>query len=153
MPSTPPRSLRTERHEAIRKLIAGQQIRSQAELAERLATAGLAANQATLSRDLRELGVRKGPAGYELPGDTAAPGDGLTRAVGAFLREAIPVAHEVVIRTPPSGAQPLALAIDQHLPDGVIGTVAGDDTVLVICASPRAARRFARRLLAARPPR
>ena len=153
MPSASPRSPRAERHAAIRKLIARQQIRSQAELAELLEDSGRGANQATLSRDLRELGVRKGPDGYELaPGAGHAP-DALSRAVGEFLSEAVPVAHEVVLRTPPSGAQPLALAIDQSGTPGVVGTVAGDDTVLVICESPRAATRLAKNLLAARPSR
>jgi transcriptional regulator of arginine metabolism len=153
MPSTSPRSPRAERHAAIRKLIARQRIRSQAELADLLEDGGLGANQATLSRDLRELGVRKGPDGYELPPGAGHAPDALSRAVGEFLNEAVPVAHEVVLRTPPSGAQPLALAIDQSRTPGVVGTVAGDDTVLVICESPRAATRLAKNLLAARPSR
>ncbi len=153
MPSTRPPTARSARHDAIRKWIQRQQVRSQAELAELLASDGLSANQATLSRDLRELGVRKGPHGYELPGEGGDAPDALTQALGAFLVDAIPVAHEVVLRTPPSGAQPLALAIDQERPSGVVGTVAGDDTVLVICASPIAASRLAKTLLAARQKR
>ena len=106
-------------------------------------------NQATLSRDLRELGIAKGPDGYVLPGTgfDDAEVDPLTRACREWLQDAIPVAHQLVAKTSPGGAHPLALALDQRsaeVPDSpIVGTLAGDDTVLMICRTPRAADRLA----------
>jgi transcriptional regulator of arginine metabolism len=151
MPSTPASAttIRQQRHDAIRRLVAARPIRSQAELAELLAADGLGANQATLSRDLRELGVAKTPDGYALPGPAAV--DDLTRTCREWLAGAEAVAHQLVLRTPPGGAQPLAIGLDVAGLPGVAGTIAGDDTVLVICRTPRAAARLARDLLARIP--
>lgn len=146
MPSTPTaHSTRRQRHDAIRRLVASRSVRSQAELAELLATEDLGANQATLSRDLRELGIVKGRDGYALPGPEAL--DDLTRACREWLVAAEAVAHQVVLHTPPGGAQPLAVALDASAQRGVVGTLAGDDTVLVICRAPRAAAALSRSLL------
>ncbi len=151
MPSAEqPRSPKARRQSALRALVQHRSIRSQAELAELLEAEGLGAvNQATLSRDLRELGIAKGPDGYVLPGaglDEPDP-DPLTRACREWLQAAIPVAHQLVAKTSPGGAHPLALALDQRsaeVPDSpIVGTIAGDDTVLVICRTPRAADRLA----------
>ncbi|MEY2980499.1 MAG: hypothetical protein RL562_726 [Planctomycetota bacterium] len=150
MPSTTT-SARQLRHEAILRLLATRSVPNQAELAELLAADGLGANQATLSRDLRELGVLKTPEGYALPDPTAI--DDLTRACREWLVSAEAVAHQVVLRTPPGGAAPLALALDARaarLAD-VAGTLAGDDTVLVVCRTPRAATRLSRDLIARLP--
>lgn len=138
---------RSRRHKEILDLVGRQRIRSQAELARRLERLGHSVTQATLSRDLRELGVRKGPQGYELPAGAApTPQNGLAHSVREFLLEATPAHHQVVLRTPPGGAQPLAAALDRAGLRGVIGTLAGDDTVLVVCASPTAAREVGRSL-------
>lgn len=144
------------RRHAIRRLIASGSVRSQGELASRLAKAGLPTAQATLSRDLRALGVVKGPAGYQLaPGATAprpGPGSPLAQALRDLLLEARPAASLVVLRTPPGAAGVLALELDRSPPAGVLGTVAGDDTIFVASPSAPAARRLATMLLAARRP-
>ena len=116
------------------------------ELADRLEALGLGANQATLSRDLRDMGVVKGPSGYFLPGaptlavDTEAR---LRAALRQYLRGVTPAANQVVLRTPPGGAQPLALALDGAAPEKVVGTLAGDDTILVITPDASSARAVA----------
>lgn len=141
-----PRASKAQRRRTILQLIRSHTIRSQAELRQLLQAAGLGVNQGTLSRDLRNLGVVKGPAGYGLPGATPAfpPGNGLGQAVRQWLIEAIPVQHQVLLKTPIGGASPLALAIDRAALDSVLGTIAGDDTVLVICQSPGKSRSLAR---------
>jgi transcriptional regulator of arginine metabolism len=148
--STTP-STRQERHRAILELIDGHYIKSQAELQDLLQERGLEVNQGTLSRDLRELRVVKSPTGYELPDAATAAGSATeTTPVHAALRLwllSVAVAqHQIVLRTPPGGAQPLALALDQARYPGVLGTIAGDDTILVICARQRDAARVAKDL-------
>lgn len=138
-----------QRQSTITTLLEEGPIPSQRELAERLAERGIEVNQATLSRDVRELGVVKGPEGYRLAGEPAAHDDdpaALGRAAREWLTSAAVAANQVVLRTPPSGAQPLALAIDRSRIEGVLGTVAGDDTVLVVTAGASQARAFADRL-------
>jgi transcriptional regulator of arginine metabolism len=140
---------RDERRDLILALLAERRIKSQQELAELLARRGHEVNQATLSRDLRALGVRKAPDGYEVPsGGPAGEGAGeLQRAVLEWLETATPAQNLVVVRTPPGGAQPLAVAIDRAGLPEVVGTVAGDDTVLAVCPTVRHATRLARGLL------
>lgn len=136
---------RDQRRRRILELVQAGPVQSQAALRELLAREGCGVNQATLSRDLRDLGVVKAPEGYRLSG--AAPAvDALEQATRQWLLEALPAQNQVVLRTPPGGAQPLALAIDSVRPEGVVGTLAGDDTVLVITPDARTARSLARRL-------
>lgn len=146
-----PAAARQQRHEAILRLVGSRTIRNQADLAGLLAAEGLHATQATLSRDLRELGVVKGGDGYALPGPVVL--DDLTRACQEWLLTAESVAHQVVLRTPPGGAQPMAIALDAAGESGVAGTIAGDDTVLVVCRSARAATALSRALGARIPSR
>ena len=134
---------RQHRERAILELVAQHRPKSQAELGALLAEQGIEANQATLSRDMRRLGLRKGPTGYEVP-DTAT--DPLVRAVQAWLTEIRPAQQLLVLKTPPGGAQPLGVALDADPPDELVGTVAGDDTVLAICPDPASAERLAARL-------
>ena len=134
------------RRRRILAILAKQSIRSQSELADRLATAGISANQATLSRDLRELGVVKGPDGYTL-NPTSTPPTELHAAIDQWLLDAIAAKNQVVLQTPPGGAQPLGLALDRAHHELVVGTVAGDDTVLVICKNERDANRLAGAIL------
>jgi transcriptional regulator of arginine metabolism len=152
MPSTTndPSSRRHQRHRAILEIVGSVAVRSQNELAEHLAERDLAVNQATLSRDLRELGLVKGPRGYALPSQLPAL-DPLTQACEQWLRSAEAVAHQVVLRTPPGGAAPLAIALDDASMDGLVGTLAGDDTILTICRTPRAAQRLVAHLLSLVP--
>ena len=143
------------RHARVEELLSRHQVRSQAELVGLLADAGVQVTQATLSRDLDELGAVKlrgsdGSLVYALPGQggdriprTAAIGDAqrtggarLARVAEELLVSAEYSANLVVLRTPPGAAQFLASAIDHSDVASVIGTVAGDDTVLVICRDP-----------------
>lgn len=126
----------------ILNLIASEKIKNQEELRHWLAQSGIRVTQATLSRDLHELHVVKAVEGYLLPSqaatETATPAAGtLAHAVKEFLLDVRPVQALLVLRTPAGGAQPLALALDAEGWKEVAGTLAGDDTVLVICTSPR----------------
>jgi transcriptional regulator of arginine metabolism len=124
----------------ILKVITGEAISSQDELRKRLAHLKLPVTQATLSRDLRELHLVKTSAGYKplaaAPAEST-PLSALARALSEFLSDIRPAGNLLVLKTPPSGAQPLAAAVDaEHFPE-VAGTIAGDDTVLIITATPR----------------
>jgi transcriptional regulator of arginine metabolism len=95
--------------------------------------------QATLSRDLRELRLVKTSAGYR-PLASAAAEEApalapLSRALREFLLDIRSAQNMLVLKTPPGGAQPLAAAVDSEHWKGVAGTLAGDDTVLVVCSS------------------
>lgn len=155
MPSrtTTPASDRDERRQRILHLLERERPRSQAELQERLAADGFDVNQATLSRDLRDLGVVKGKDGYELPQGTLSPQtatQSLWHAVHTWLVGATAAQNLVVLRTPAGGAQPLGLAIDKAELPGVVGTIAGDDTVLAVCADAAKARSLVRQLSGSR---
>ena len=127
----------------------GQAIKSQAALSDELEKAGIEVNQATLSRDLRDLDVVKGKHGYELPNTLMAASPAQTslwHTVNSWVLSATPALNQLVLRTPPGGAQALGLAIDNSALPEVIGTIAGDDTVLVICSNERKAKALARKL-------
>jgi transcriptional regulator of arginine metabolism len=127
------------RRRRIVELIGREPVHSQAELARLLADDGIVVNQATLSRDLEELGAVKvrhdgGALVYAVPSPENAPvaESRLSRVLAELLVAAEHSGNMVVLRTPPGAAQFLASALDRaELPD-VIGTVAGDDTILVI---------------------
>jgi transcriptional regulator of arginine metabolism len=138
---------KTQRQAAILATISRSSIRTQEDLAEALRDRGVEASQVTLSRDLRELGVFKTGEGYREPGpQPAQEGSTLATVVRQFLTEAIPAQNLVVLKTRPGGAAALALAIDRaHWPE-IIGTVAGDDTILAVAPSHKAAATIAARL-------
>jgi transcriptional regulator of arginine metabolism len=131
------------RHGRITELIRSHVVRSQTELAELLAVSGLQVTQATLSRDLEELGALKlrgvdgGAPVYRIPEDGGPrPMVGGTSRLSRLLGELL-LSHEgsgnlAVLRTPPGAAQYLASAIDRASLVDVIGTIAGDDTILVV---------------------
>jgi transcriptional regulator of arginine metabolism len=127
------------RHERIAAHIRRADVRSQTELAERLAIDGIQVTQATLSRDLEELHAVKVRGAYLIPEDgerALRPAEQATSKLIRLLRELLTsVDHSgnlVVLRTPPGAAQFLASAIDRTgLPD-IVGTIAGDDTILVV---------------------
>jgi transcriptional regulator of arginine metabolism len=126
----------------ILKLLTGQPVANQDELRRQLGHLGVRVTQATLSRDLRELRLVKTSAGYR-PLSSAAtqessPLPALARALKDFLLDIRPAQNMLVLKTPPSGAQPLAAAVDGEHWKEVAGTLAGDDTVLLICASRKA---------------
>jgi transcriptional regulator of arginine metabolism len=142
------------RQARIGALLADNPVQSQTELARLLAADGVSVTQATLSRDLEELGAvkvrRDGALAYALPADGASgaePGPArLPRLLTALLLSADGSGNLAVLHTPPGGAHLLASAIDRAgLPD-VLGTVAGDDTVLVVTREARGGPALARRL-------
>lgn len=152
------------RQQRIIELVTGHEVRSQTELAELLAEHGLHVTQATLSRDLVELDAVKvrGASGalvYAVPGEggdrspaapreTAAATQRLSRLCAELLVSAEASANLAVLRTPPGAAQFLASAFDKaELPD-VLGTIAGDDTVLVIARDAAGGGALARRFVA-----
>ncbi len=128
-------SAKTFRQGQILRLITGARIANQEELRQQLAQRKLRVTQATLSRDLQELKLVKTPEGYKsaaaLPEDPA-PLPPLTRALSEFLLDIRPAENLLVLKTPPSGAQPLAAAVDGAKFPEIAGTIAGDDTVLII---------------------
>lgn len=115
---------------------------SQDELRRQLIHLGLRVTQATLSRDLRELHLVKTTEGYQ-PLASAAVRESpvvsrLARAVNSFLLDIRPAQNMLILKTPPGGAQPLAAAVDSERWKEVAGTLAGDDTVLIITPSMKA---------------
>jgi len=150
-PPTSPALAREARRARILACLRAQRVRNQFELQDLLAEAGIEANQATLSRDLRAMGVLKGPGGYELPSTPSPAADDVALALHAaarsYLKSATPAGHLLVLRTPAGGANPLAIALDRARWKEVVGTLAGDDTILVVASSQAAARRLARAVL------
>ena len=133
----------------IKDILERQRPRNQRDLLDMLSRVSIESTQATLSRDLRDLGVLKGPDGYELPRTTSAEyrdptSNELRRALNAFGLAVKRAGSLVVIRTGPGQAAPLALEIDRSSIRDVIGTVAGDDTIFVATASPNKATRLVR---------
>jgi transcriptional regulator of arginine metabolism len=132
----------------ILKLVAGQAVASQDELRRRLFHLGMRVTQATLSRDLRELKLVKTAEGYRpmptaaapatAPEETAAPLPPINRALKEFLLDIRPAQNMLVLKTPPGGAQPIAAAVDAEHWKEVAGTLAGDDTILIITTSTKA---------------
>ena len=124
-------------------MITSEAISSQDELRRRLAQMKLRVTQATLSRDMAELGLVKTAEGYKQLEPTGEEATGtlapLARAVRAYLLDVRPADNLLVLKTPPGGAQALALAVDSERMREVAGTIGGDDTVLVITPS-RSAR-------------
>ena len=144
--------MKARRQAAILELIDSEPFHSQELLRRRLRHQGFDATQATISRDIRDLGLvkRSGDGAYQRPGDeTHDPETALTaleRAAAEFLRRVDRVQQLVVIRTGVGQAQPLAIALDRaQLPESV-GTIAGDDTILVIARGARAAAALFKRL-------
>jgi transcriptional regulator of arginine metabolism len=136
------------RREAVARILRGAAIATQEDLLSALERAGFRATQATLSRDLARLGARRvhrpeGGTVYELSDD--GPGDGMG-AVRGLVASVAANGHLVVIRTRPGSAPAVARAIDLARIAGVLGTIAGDDTIFVAPARERRARALAGRL-------
>jgi transcriptional regulator of arginine metabolism len=142
---------RDERRARILDLVRERRIKSQSELAEHLAGHGIHCNQATLSRDLRDMGLLKGPDGYQLPREAALAADdaglALYGAVQSYLQSAVVAGNLVVLKTPVGAATPFAVALDRVGLADVLGTIAGDDTVFVATAGASEAKVLAKRLL------
>src|SRR5207247_57780 len=134
-------------------LLGGRRFSSQEELARALEKGGVAVTQATLSRDLRSLGVAKRADGagrmtYELPGPATETIDRQRRLLDlrAFVNQVRTAQNLVVVRTPPGHANGVGRAIDLAEIQGVVGSVAGDDTVLVVMEDLAGARGLKRYL-------
>ena len=133
---------KNQRQHLIAKLLADQPVTSQGQLVELLETAGVSATQATVSRDLDELGAVKvrvpgGDTVYavpELPNEQIVPQDHLRRVCGDWVVEVDKSHNLVVLRTPPGSAHVVASAIDRSGMAEIVGTVAGDDTIIVVAA-------------------
>ncbi|MEZ5286150.1 MAG: arginine repressor [Vicinamibacterales bacterium] len=144
--------MKPRRQAAIRELVESEAIRSQEQLRRRLTSRGFDVTQATLSRDIRDIGLvkRASDGAYQPAGaDGPPPPTALTtlaRALAEYLESAEPVQQLVVLRTGPGQAQLLGLALDRARIDGVVGTIAGDDTILVIARDARRARGLVRTL-------
>ncbi|MDR1989075.1 MAG: ArgR family transcriptional regulator [Acidobacteriaceae bacterium] len=144
--------MKSRRQHIILDLIEAEPLTSQEQLRQRLLDAGFEATQATISRDIKALGLvkRSGDGAYQRSGaDVQAPATVLTaleHAASEFLRRIDRVEQMVVVRTGAGQAQPLAAAIDRARLPEAIGTIAGDDTILIITKDGRRAASFARRL-------
>jgi transcriptional regulator of arginine metabolism len=137
--------MKQQRHTAIRDVLNQASIPSQDELRRRLARRGFHVTQATLSRDIHELRLSKGPAGYALPGnpvDEDDSGPGIVEVLGSFGLEVRQALNQLVLITTTGSAQPVAAGIDYEDWPEVVGTIAGDDTVLIICPDEHQARRL-----------
>ncbi len=139
------------RHGVILELLKRGPVTSQDDLRRELLKRGLEVTQATLSRDIHKLGLVKMPQGYTLPhnggpvaGQTA--GHSLERLFREFVREVREAQNLLVVRTAVGSAQPVAVAWDTASWPEVMGTVAGDDTILVICQDKKKAHRVATRI-------
>ena len=137
------------RHKRITKLIGNEAIYTQEDLRNQLRRSGIHVNQATLSRDLRELGLVKTVNGYALPAAEEAGGPPLP-AVEHLLREFVVDVREaenlLVLKTTPGSAQPVAAAVDSADWQEVVGTIAGDDTILIITATKAICHKLATRV-------
>jgi len=141
--------MKNQRLNAIREVLSNSLVANQDELRRKLRRRGIEVTQATLSRDIHELRLSKGPGGYALPNghrstDAAAEEENdsppsvsaVMDSFGMRVRQAM---NQVVVGTVMGGAQPVAAAVDYEEWPEVLGTIAGDDTVLIICPDTRRA--------------
>ena len=121
---------KTYRQGQILRLIKNRKIHTQEQLAQELAAQGITATQVTLSRDIRELGLVKTPEGYRQVEATTGPG--IEYMAGEFLWHAVSAQNILILKTAPGHASSVAVSLDQEEWPEVVGTIAGDDTVLVV---------------------
>jgi transcriptional regulator of arginine metabolism len=139
------------RHGVILDLIKQGPLANQDDLRRELSKRGFQVTQATLSRDIHRLGLVKMPQGYTLPQNGAAAAAqpavyGVERLFREFVREVREAQNLLVVKTAVGSAQPVAVAWDAESWPDVVGTVAGDDTILVICRNRTMARKVAARI-------
>jgi len=143
-------SERRRRQQMIVDILTRGPVPNQEHLQDALGNRGLSATQATVSRDLRELGVAKGPQGYViLPGFQPQPeptSAALEDAMRSYITSAEVGGTIVVLRTGPGHAQSVAIELDRTPPTGVVGTIAGDDTIFIACKSPSRASTLLRHI-------
>lgn len=141
--------MKQQRHTVIRELLVNTSVASQDELRKKLEGRGFHVTQATLSRDIHELRLSKGPAGYSLPGGDDAGEDslpGIRDILQSFALEVRPAANLLVLVTATGSAQPVAAGIDYEDWPEVVGTIAGDDTILIICPDEQQAKTLKARI-------
>jgi transcriptional regulator of arginine metabolism len=143
--------LKQRRQRAIADLIRGNRLSSQEELADRLGSLGFEVTQATISRDLEQLGAvkvrRQGQLGYALP-DVANAGFSprVTSVFRDWVRSVEPAANLVVVKTPPGSAHLVGVALDNSEIDEIVGTICGDDTIFIACRSATEAQSLSAKL-------
>ena len=145
---------RAARQHRIVQILEKSAVSSQQQLVEMLADAGIEATQATVSRDLEEIGAVKvraagGESVYavpDLPKDRVAPEEHLRRVLGDWVVEVTSSSNLVVVRTPPGSAHVVASALDRAGQPEILGTVAGDDTIIVVAVEEVGGSRLAERL-------
>jgi transcriptional regulator of arginine metabolism len=131
----------------ILKLIRARSVHTQDELARALSAQGVAATQVTLSRDIRELGLVKTQHGYADAEQTAPGGPSIAEVARESVREVSVAQNLVVLRTPPAHANAVAAALDQAEWAEVVGTIAGDDTVLIVAPDTKTAEAVRARIM------
>jgi transcriptional regulator of arginine metabolism len=146
--------MKPQRQATIRELVERESITSQEQLRMRLQQRGIDATQATLSRDIRELGLvkRASDGAYRSLGNVGTreavdANIALSRVTAEYLRGHEVVGNMIVLKTDSGQAQTLAVAIDRARLAEIVGTIAGDDTILVICRVPAAAQAVAGRFV------
>jgi transcriptional regulator of arginine metabolism len=144
---------KVDRQRLIESVVTRKRVGTQFELLDALASAGCVVTQATVSRDIRELGLEKsrdqlGRPRYVVPHSARRPDphDALRSVLGQFGRRATAAGNIVVVQSELGTAPPIARALDELGHERIIGTLAGDDTCLVVAASERDARALAREL-------
>lgn len=140
--------MKSERHNAIRTILAETSVFNQDDLRRKLLRHGFDVTQATLSRDIHELKLYKGPSGYAYPNGSSEEHDlptvdSMFASFGLEVRQAM---NQLVLRTTAGSAQPVAAALDREQQAAVLGTIAGDDTVLIICQDQKQASHLRQRL-------
>jgi len=145
--------MKVQRQSVILDVVEREEVRSQEQLRQRLSSRGFDVTQATLSRDIKELGLLKRssdgayqPAGAETRPSAASAIDALGRALSEYLLDIEPVQQLIVLKTGAGQAQMLALAIDKSRLPEVAGTLAGDDTILIIARDPKSAQAVVKQL-------
>ncbi|HWI18790.1 MAG TPA: hypothetical protein VNT81_13645 [Vicinamibacterales bacterium] len=144
--------MKAPRQSAILDVVGQEAVRSQEQLRQRLAARGFDVTQATLSRDIKELGLlkRSSDGAYQPAGDNNTPPanalEALGRALAEYLINIEPVQQLVVLKTGAGQAQLLALTIDRSRLPEVAGTLAGDDTILIIARDPKSAQAVVKQL-------
>jgi len=136
------------RHHRILELVSREPMVTQEEMVKRLSQQGLKVTQATLSRDIKELGLVKSADGYALPGEAAevAPTPSLSHLLREFVVDIRQAQNLLVLKTPPGSAQPVARALDSESWPEVVGTIAGDDTIVVISSDNASCRQLGKRI-------
>jgi transcriptional regulator of arginine metabolism len=136
------------RQKVILEVLEERSVGSQEDLQRALSKRGLKVGQATLSRDVHELGLVKAGAGYMLPAEAVSEPalPPVSRLVREFVLEVRAAQNQLVIKTTVGSAQPVAAALDGQDWEEAIGTIAGDDTILMVCADKKGANRLAARI-------